>query len=54
MNTDLNIAAEPEWSVTLEPPTNEEIAVIIQELKRGKAAGQMNFPPHYSKMVGLH
>ena len=39
VNADSNIAAEPKWSVTLAPPTDEEIAVIVQELKRGKAAG---------------
>ena len=52
VNTDSNIAAEPEWSVTLELPMDEEITITIKEPKRGEAAGPDELPPHCSKMGG--
>ena len=45
INTVSNVAAETKWSTTLEPPTDKEIAIIIQELKRGKATGPDELPP---------
>ena len=53
VNSDSNIAAEPEWSVTLEPPTDEEITIITQELKRGKADGPDELSPALFKDGGV-
>ena len=53
VNTHSNVVSEPDWSVTLEPPMNEEITLRNQELKRGKASDPGEIPPAFSKDGGV-
>ena len=52
VNTDSNVSAEPEWSVTLESPTDKVITTRIRELKQGKESGPDELPLHFSKWWG--
>ena len=46
------IPAEAEWSVNLDPPSTNEIALELQYLKRNKAAGPDGLSPAFFKEGG--